>query len=76
MSLFKFNMTNDFANEKYSEYYADRLPNSECINGFHKRKTGMLYLLCRNFTANVNKMVFRNLLYKIRRLRSLKDTIT
>lgn len=76
MSLFKFNMTNDFAKGEYTEYYADRLPNSECINGFHKRKTGILYLLCRNFTANVNEIVFRNLLYNIRRLRSLKDTIT
>ena len=46
------------------------------INGFHKKKISCLYLLCRNFTANINEVVFRNLLYNLIRLRNLKGTVT
>ena len=75
-SEFEFEMTNAFANGEYDEIYKKRMANSECINGFHKKKTSCLYLLCRDFTANINEMVFRNLLFNIIRLRNLKDSVT
>ena len=52
-SEFEYLMTNAFANGEYEEIYKGRMANSECINGFHKKKISCLYLLCRNFTANI-----------------------
>ena len=75
-SEYEYLMTNAFANGEYDDIYKDRMANSECINGFHKKKTSFLHLLCRDFTANINEMVFRNLLYNLIRLRNLKDTVT
>lgn len=75
-SEFEFEMTNAFANGEYDTIYKKRMANSECINGFHKKKTSCLYLLCRDFTANINEMVFRNLLFNLIRLRNLKDSVT
>lgn len=75
-SEFEYLMTNAFANGEYEEIYKGRMANSECINGFHKKKISCLYLLCRNFTANINEVVFRNLLYNLIRLRNLKGTVT
>ena len=76
LSLFEYFITNGFANGDYNDLYKDRIANSECINGFHKRKTGILYLLCRDFTANKIEMILRNLLYNLIRLRNLKGTVT
>lgn len=75
ISMFMYNMTNEFAEGKYNDIYKERLPNSECINGFHKTKDSILKLLCRDFTANQNEMLLRNLLYNIIRLKDLKGTI-
>ena len=69
-------MAEDFAKGVYDDLYKDCLPTSECINSFHKSKEGILYLLCRNFRANATEIVFRNLLYNLRRPRSLKDSVT
>lgn len=74
ISMFMYNMTNEFAAGKYNEIYKERLPNSECINGFHKTKDSILKLLCRDLTANQNEMSLRGLLYNIKRLKDLKGT--
>ena len=75
ISMFMYNMTNEFAAGKYNEIYKERFPNSECINGFHKTKDSVLKLLCRDLTANQNEMLLRALLYNIKRLKNLKGTV-
>ena len=75
ISMFMYNMTNEFAAGKYNEIYKERLPNSECINGFHKTKDSILKLLCRDLTANQNEMLLRGLLYNIKRFKDLKGTV-
>ena len=75
MSMVMYNLTNEFAVGKYNDIYKERFPTSECINGFHKTKDGILKLLCRDLTANQNEMLLRNLLYNIKRLKDLKGTI-
>ena len=75
ISMFMYKITNEFAEGKYNDIYKERLPNSECINGFHKTKDSILKLLCRDLTANQNEMTLRNLLYNIKRLKDLKGTI-
>ena len=74
ISMWMYKMTNEFAGGKYNEIYKDRFPTSECINGVHKTKNGILYLLCRDLTANQNEILFRGLLYNLKRINKLKET--
>ena len=74
ISMYMYKMTNEFAEGKYNEIYKDRFPTSECINGVHKTKNGILYLLCRDLTANQNEILFRGLLYNLKRINKLKET--
>ena len=63
ISMYMYKMTNEFAEGKYNE-----------INGVHKTKNGILYLLCRDLTANQNEILFRGLLYNLKRINKLKET--
>ena len=74
ISMYMYKMTNEFADGKYNEIYKDRFPTSECINGVHKTKNGILHLLCRDLTANQNEILFRGLLYNLKRINKLKET--
>ena len=65
-----YTITNAFAEGKYNEIYKDRFPTSESING----KNGILHLLCRDLTANQNEILFRGLLYNLKRINNLKGT--
>lgn len=68
-------MINKFTNKRYLKIFNKRFHCSEGINGYLKRKNGVLYFMASNKTAAQNELNMRNLCYNITRFVKLKGTL-
>ena len=71
---FEHEMINKFTNKRYIKIYNKRFHYSEGINGYFKRKNGILYFMSSNKTGTQNELNLRNLCYNITRFVTLKGT--
>ena len=69
---FHYELTNSFVSGEFDEGYAKRFPISEGINGYLKRKNGILFLYGHTLQSATNHLHLKNTLYNIKRFVKLK----
>lgn len=72
---YKYELVNTFLSGKYDEGYTRRFPVSEGVNGYLKRKKGILCLYGNTLKAAKNHLLLKNTLYNIIRFVKLKDSV-
>ena len=72
---YKYELVNTFLSGKYDEGYTRRFPVSEGVNGYLKRKKGILCLYGNTLQAAKNHLLLKNTLYNIIRFVKLKDSV-
>ena len=72
---FHYELTNSFVSGEFDEGYAKRFPISEGINGYLKRKNGILFLYGHTLQSATNHLHLKNTLYNIKRFVKLKGSV-
>lgn len=72
---FHYELTNSFISGEFDEGYAKRFPISEGINGYLKRKNGILFLYGHTLQSATNHLHLKNILYNIKRFVKLKGSV-
>ena len=72
---FHYELTNSFVSGEFDEGYAKRFPISEGINGYLKRKNGILFLYGHTLQSATNHLHLKNTLYNIKRFVKLKESV-
>ena len=72
---FHYELTNSFVSGEFDEGYTKRFPISEGINGYLKRKNGILFLYGHTLQSATNHLHLKNTLYNIKRFVKLKGSV-
>lgn len=72
---YRYELTNCFVRGDFDEDYPKRFHVSEGINGYLKRKNGILFLYGHTLQAATNHLLLKNTLYNIKRFVKLKGSV-
>ena len=72
---YHYELTNSFVRGDFDEYYPKRFPICEGINGYLKRKNGIVFLYGHTHQAATNHLLLKNTLYNIKRFVKLKGSV-
>lgn len=68
-------LTNSFVNGDFATDYSKRFSISEGVNGYLKRKNGILRLRGKNLNSASNHMRLKEILYNLTRFVNLKGSV-
>ena len=71
---YHYELTNSFVSGKHDTDYFKRFPISEGINGYLKRKNGILRLKGNNLISASNRIHLKNAIYNLIRFVKLKGS--